>query len=344
VGQLVGTEEGDIGLPEFGGVAFGEEFVGEVADVGGGVELHVEAFGPVHDGLIDPGVGAIAEGGAGGAVDALLDVEGELEHCVGFALAARDQGVVDAVVDDLEEPEGLAGGGDGGDERGARRGVVVAAERRQVHDRDQVAALRRGRLNPQTRPVVLRRVHKHRRQLLRVLQQRREQTRVPQRRVRVRQHRCQIRRIAPRRRCRHPNSQILTNPEPKKFKNQSTSQSKLPQKTATMLTPLHTLSISMSSSTNASLPDRATSNYESGISQGRPRPVRGPAAAAASAHADPEKAEFPAQWHCWALVVTGVDELVMGIKGRHPGRGRTQHHASHAAHKSKHHHQARYWY
>ena len=65
----------------------------------------MKAFSPVHDGLVDPGVGAIAEGGLRGAVHALLDGERELEHFVRLCLAPRDDRRVHAVVHHLEEAE-----------------------------------------------------------------------------------------------------------------------------------------------------------------------------------------------------------------------------------------------
>lgn len=168
-------------VPEFGGIRLGEEFSREFADVGLRVELHVEAFGPVHDGLIHPGVGAIAERGLGRAVDALLDLEWKLEHLVRLGLAALDERLVHAVVDHLEEPEPLARRGDVGHESRARRGVG-GAQARHIDDRDDAAGRGSG-VEAQDGALVLR-LHEHGRQRLRLRRgQRRKEARVPLRRV-----------------------------------------------------------------------------------------------------------------------------------------------------------------
>lgn len=195
---------GEFAVPELGGIAFGEELGGEFADVGSGVELHVEAFGPVHDGLIDPSVGAIPERGARRAMHALLNIQRELKHFVRYALAALDECLVDAVVNNLEKAELLAGGRDRGHQR--RAGAHIARpERSQVHDGDSVMVkiavpiAGAGVVDivniPKCRPVILLLVYEHGRQRRRVVQHGREQARVPERGIGVREYRGQIRYI-----------------------------------------------------------------------------------------------------------------------------------------------------
>jgi len=95
-------------VPELVGVTLGEELCSHLVYVGGWMQLHVEALRPMQDLLVHPGVGAVPERCARGAMDSLLHFEREREHPVCLHLAPVDQRLIDPVVKNLEKAPLLA--------------------------------------------------------------------------------------------------------------------------------------------------------------------------------------------------------------------------------------------